>query len=253
MSVHVERVGKGPPLALLHGWGLNSRVWGTCTDALASKHELLLVDLPGAGKSAMLPATTLDTLAAAVDRAIPHEAHVLGWSLGGLVALQLALDRPTRSGKWALVCTSPCFVTRAGWPHGIAPKHLSAFGEQLRHDYAATLLDFLVLNLLGAKHARETVRQLRDNVLMHGKPELTALDAKLAVIKRTDLRQRVSEIARDVLVIAGDRDRLAPAGASQWLARHLPRAELTVLERCAHVPFLTHADAFARRVLAFLA
>ena len=93
----VESTGHGPPLVLLHGWAMHSGIWGPIVAHLAHRFRVHAVDLPGHGYSAPVAPCTLDAMAAAVDAALDAEARplaVLGWSLGGLVAMRWALARP---------------------------------------------------------------------------------------------------------------------------------------------------------------
>ncbi|MBP9131466.1 MAG: alpha/beta fold hydrolase, partial [Steroidobacteraceae bacterium] len=93
--LHVEIRGTGPDLVLLHGWALHGGMWGPWLDELGRRARLHLIDLPGHGRSAWpAGASTLRDLARAVSPHVPNGAAVLGWSLGGMVALELARSRP---------------------------------------------------------------------------------------------------------------------------------------------------------------
>ena len=83
-------------LVLLHGWGLNAKVWDCITPQLASHFTLHLVDLPGYGRSGGFGAMSLEEMAQRVLENAPERAIWLGWSLGGLVASQVALSHPDR-------------------------------------------------------------------------------------------------------------------------------------------------------------
>lgn len=91
--LHVETLGRGPRLILLHGWALNSRVWDDIVDPLAARFSVTRVDLPGHGASPWPPRFhDLPSLAATLAPLLQGEAIVLGWSLGALAALQVALE-----------------------------------------------------------------------------------------------------------------------------------------------------------------
>ena len=119
-ALAVEVTGHGPPVVLLHGWAMHSGVWGPLVAKLARHHRVIAVDLPGHGHSAPISPCTLEAMAAAVDGALAAETQplaVLGWSLGGLVAMRWALARPARVQRLALVCTTPRFIASPDWPH----------------------------------------------------------------------------------------------------------------------------------------
>lgn len=103
-------------LVLLHGWGLNAEVWRCIDEELSSHFTLHLVDLPGFGRSRGFGALSLADMAEAVLRQAPDKAIWLGWSLGGLVASQIALTHPERVQALVTVASSPCFSARDEWP-----------------------------------------------------------------------------------------------------------------------------------------
>ncbi|TPQ22936.1 alpha/beta fold hydrolase [Streptomyces sporangiiformans] len=104
MSLAHEVHGEGPDLVLLHGVGLDRGLWGPCLAALAARHRVLLVDLRGHGASpAAAAGLTLGELAEDVAALLEGPTHVVGFSLGALVAQQLALTRPESVASLTLV------------------------------------------------------------------------------------------------------------------------------------------------------
>ena len=122
-ALHVESRGSGPDLVLLHGWALHGGVWGPWLDELAKHARLHVLDLPGHGRSAAVATPgDLGALARAVSGSVPPGAAVLGWSLGGMVALELARQRLADITALVLIATTPSFVRRSDWPHGTDPR-----------------------------------------------------------------------------------------------------------------------------------
>lgn len=253
MSCFMEIMGQGKPLVMIHGWGMNSAVWERITKRLAANHRLYLVDLPGMGQSRPITPYHVHSLAEAVAEQIPGVSTLLGWSMGGLVAQQIALQQPDRVQKLILVGSNPCFVSRPDWPHGIAARHFVEFGERFSKDFNQTLLNFLTLQCMHAKDARSTVRQLRIAFAAKPTPTQDSLNQALNVLLQTDLRAEVGRLFQPTLLIHGDRDTLAPLSAAHWLAMQLPQAAMRVISGAAHAPFLSHADAFCRAVEDFMA
>jgi pimeloyl-[acyl-carrier protein] methyl ester esterase len=239
-QLHVETAGHGPDLVLLHGWGMHGGIWDGLREPLAQKFRLHVVDLPGYGASAHREPYTLEELANAVAQATPQPAHVCGWSLGGQVALRLALDLPGHVGKLVLLGTTPCFRQRADWPHGMDDATMQEFARSLEQDYAGTLKRFLSLQARSGDDAREVIAALRAKLFERGEPSLDTLRAGLAILHGLDLREEVGAITQPVLVLHGERDTLTPPQAGEWLARHLPRAALAMVGGSAHAPFLSH-------------
>lgn len=253
MSCHVEIIGQGEPLVLLHGWGMNSAVWQRVVKTLSSHRRLYLVDLPGMGASKTIAPYTLDRVADAVAEVIPGVSDVLGWSLGGLVAQRIALDQPERVRRLILVGSSPCFVSKEHWTHGISAHHFEQFSAKFEQDFKSTLFNFLTLQCMHAKDARVTIKQLRAAFEAKPSPSQDALNQSLQILLDTDLRTEINLIRQPTLLIHGDRDTLAPVTAAHWLAMALNQAQLRVMAGAAHAPFLSHADAFCDAVITFTA
>ena len=253
----VESSGHGPPLVLLHGWAMHSGFWGPAVSHLAQTHRVHAVDLPGHGHSAargLLDTTcTLDSMVAAVDAALAGEKQplaVMGWSMGGLVAMQWALARPERVNRLVLVCTTPRFVAGNGdrdvgeWPHAMSAATLARFGDELHVAWKLTVQRFLALQVHNSEHGRATLSAMREQLWARGEPARAVLAQTLEVLRTTDLRQEVMQIAQRTLVIAGGRDTLAWPAASRWLAGAIPGATLHEIDCAAHAPFLSHSDEF---------
>jgi pimeloyl-[acyl-carrier protein] methyl ester esterase len=252
MTVFVEASGRGPDLALLHGWGMNGAVWNGVREELAAHFTLHVVDLPGHGKSAGAPVTTRAALVEALHHALPDPCHVLGWSLGGHAALALAAAHPSRVKKIVTVGSTPRFVAGDGWEHGKAPEVLADFARRLAENHALTIRNFLALQALHLPGARDHVRRMQDAVGAHGEPSRDALAACLDILVASDLRAEISGISHAVLVMQGDHDALTSPAAARWLADTLPNAEYRLIEHAAHAPFLSHRERFVSEVLGFL-
>jgi len=254
-ALHVETAGVGPPLVLLHGWAMHSGVWGPLLSRLTGRFRVHAVDLPGHGHSALAGAFTLDGAWTAVSASVPADAGpltVFGWSLGGLVAMRWARREPARVRRLALVSTSPRFTAAADWPHAASALTLARFGDELHVAWKLTIQRFLALQLQGSEHGRATLAALRRQVFARGEPSPKALFGALDTIVTTDLRAEVAEIAQPALVVAGSRDTLAFPAAGEWLAERLPDGRFAPIDGAAHVPFLSHPDAFAAALDPFL-
>ena len=256
VKLHVETVGHGPPLLLLHGWAMHGGLFAPIVPALAKRHRVHAVDLPGHGFSEPAHPWTLETIVDALERRFGDNdapLAVLGWSLGGAVALAWAGAHPRRIARLVLVATSPRFVADAHWPHAMTGATLARFADELRVAYRSTLVRFLSLQLQGSDDGRATLASLRHQLFARGEPDATVLDEALTALRGIDLRNRVAAIAQPALVVTGDRDTLAPPAAGRWLAEALPAGRLHAMSGAAHAPFLSHRDAFTRAVLDFLA
>jgi pimeloyl-[acyl-carrier protein] methyl ester esterase len=253
--VHVEAVGVGPPLVLLHGFAMHGGLFAPLLPALTGAHRVHVVDIPGHGYSSPVARFDLPSLAAAIGEALGDQREpltVLGWSLGGQIALQWALARPHRLRRLVLVAATPSSVRRDGWPHAMAAETVARFGDELRASYRLTLQRFLALQVHGSDDGRATLALLRARLFERGEPSPAVLAAAIALLQQLDLRAALPRIATPTLVVAGDRDALVPAAATRELAAALPHARYVLVKGAAHAPFLSHRTAFIDAVIPFI-
>ena len=236
-------------LVLLHGWGLNAEVWNCINEELASHFTLHLVDLPGFGRSRGFGPMSLDEMAQQVLAAAPQNAIWLGWSLGGLVASQIALSRPERVSALVTVASSPCFSAQASWP-GIKPDVLAGFQQQLSEDFQRTVERFLALQTMGTETARQDARALKQTVLSLPMPDVEVLNGGLEILKTVDLREPLSALTMPHLRIYGYLDGLVPRKVVPLLDSLWPESESQVIAKAAHAPFISHPAEFCSALVA---
>jgi pimeloyl-[acyl-carrier protein] methyl ester esterase len=182
---------------------------------------------------------------------LPRDAVLVGWSLGGQLALQLAAEAALAVRQLVLIATSPRFVRADDWPHGLPTATLRQFAAQLTHDAGQTIDDFIELQLRGSADAAAVRAALQDALRLHGAAGPAALAAGLKLLEHNDLRALARRIEVPVLVIAGQYDRVTAPAAGQALAQLLPRAQLLNIRRAGHAPFLSHQAQVAAAMLAF--
>ena len=197
-------------LVLLHGWGLNAEVWRCIDEELSSHFTLHLVDLPGFGRSRGFGALSLADMAEAVLQQAPDKAIWLGWSLGGLVASQIALTHPERVQALVTVASSPCFSARDEWP-GIKPDVLAGFQQQLSDDFQRTVERFLALQTMG---------------------------------------QPLQNVPMPFLRLYGYLDGLVPRKVVPMLDKLWPHSESYIFAKAAHAPFISHPVEFCHLLVA---
>lgn len=245
-------------LVLIHGWGMHCGVFQPCIDQWRQHFRVLTLDLPGHGLNHQIPLTCdmsglCDEIIHALDRVGPVQcpATWLGWSLGGQVTLSISLSHPQRVSRLVLVSSTPKFVVAPDWPDGMPDETFASFASDLEFDHQATWKRFLMLETHGAKTPRQDLRQLHTLAAEHPAPSQTTLASGLELLRTNDLRSRASTVIQPTLVISGQRDRLVPPAAAQWLAERIPKAELELMARCGHAPFIGAPQRFIQRVYAF--
>lgn len=245
--------GAGSDLVLLHGWGMNSAVWEGLPRAITAGRRLCRIELPGHGESPFeLRHDSREAWADACLEAAPEQAVWLGWSLGGLVALEAALRAPERVAALVLFTATPRFVKAPDWPAAMAAGTLAQFHDALLAEPAGTLDRFLALQVRGSEAARDCLRTLRREIAQRPAPNPAALETGLDLLRDGDLRERLSGLSRPTLWLYGQRDALVPAAASELVAGLLPGTPCRVITGAAHAPFLSHPLETGTEVASFL-
>jgi len=247
--MHIQTLGSGPDLVLIHGWALHGGVFEPLAQRLADRFTLHLVDLPGHGHSRdpdepLALAPVVSQIAAQVP-----PAWWLGWSLGGLFALRAASVLPTVRGL-VMVAATPRFVRAADWPHAVEPSVFERFGQELERDYAGTLDRFIALDTVGSEHGRAELRTLRALLGARGEPAAEALHAGLGLLEGSDLRRSLPGLKVPSLWLAGSRDRLVDPRGMAAAAALAPGSRFVELAGAGHAPFLGHVDAVAAQLRA---
>ena len=249
--MHIDTVGQGPDIVLIHGWALHGGVFAPLVARLSSRYRLHLVDLPGHGHSrdddtSLALPHVVNAIAAATPPAV-----WLGWSLGGLFALHAAATQP-QVRALAMIAATPRFVRGPDWPDAVEAEVFAQFGRDLAEDYRGTLDRFLALDTLGSEHARAELRTLKQALVERGEPAPRALQEGLELLRRTDLRRALATLAKPSLWLAGKRDRLVPAAGMHAAAALAPGALAHTVTGGGHAPFLGHADEVAGQLERFV-
>lgn len=252
-TVYFEQTGTGPDVVLIHGWGLHAGIFDDLVDQLASNYRVTTVDLPGHGRSATPDHNfDLDKTADVLAKINSKPAVWLGWSLGALVAMNVANRHAAAVKALVLVSATPRFVKGEDWPHAMGLETLEGFAAGLTEDYQATLNRFLSLQIGKEKNSRELIRRLREQLFIHGEPDPIALAGGLDILRETDLRPQLATIEQPALVINGGRDRLTPPAAGEYLANSLVHGQFCLFEDAGHAAFLSHSQEFTTRLNEFL-
>ena len=248
--MYVETRGSGPPLVLVHGWAMHGGIFAPLVDALAQVRTLKLVDLPGHGRSHDERFELESCAKALLDRI--GAADWLGWSLGGLVALEAARLDPQRVRSLVLVAVNPRFVSSSRWEHGVPHEVFAQFGADLAKDYNRTVDRFLALECIGSDCARDELRTLQRQVHEHGRASREALESGLHALDGCDMRASLPTLSMPALWIAGARDRLVPWQALEWAAQQMPHGRFARIAGGGHAPFIGHPDRVLAELLPFL-
>jgi len=241
--IHKEVYGQGPALVMIPGWGMHSGVWRDFARCLASRYQVICLDLPGHGQSENIAPFSLANIAEHLLNTIPvQKFNLLGWSLGASVALALADKHPDRLLSLILLAGNPCFVQTADWP-GIQPQLLDDFIQQLADNPALTQQRFLSLQVKGALQARQQLQSLKAALRGSRPAAPAALLGGLNILKQHDLRPQLHRAPCPVHFIQGDCDALIPPACTTAIKAIQPKIHCHLLKNAGHAPFLSHSPA----------
>lgn len=240
MKLHVESLGTGPDLVLIHGWSMHGAVCLGLAERLAARFRVHVPDLPGHGRSRGEPLPRLAELAAGLADFFPGATHLCGWSLGAHVAMRWALDRPSSLRRVALISATPRFPAGGSWQAGSALGDLEAFARALHTDYHGTLDRFIALQAVGSPAPRQVIAAFRRRLAHAETPDRDALDVGLRILAETDLRSEVERLTLPSLLLHGEQDAVVPKAAAEWLAHMLPNGRLAIIPQAGHGPFVSH-------------
>ena len=250
-KLHWQTEGQGSDLVLIHGWGMNGAVWQQLLPLLTPHYRVHWVDLPGYGHSRELTAHGVEEMAHVLLENSPVSATWLGWSLGGLVATQAAIQAPERVSKLVTVASSPRFAAQSTW-RGIKPQVLEDFRHQLSENFKLTVERFMALQAMGSPTARQDIKQLKQAVLSRPEPDPQALAAGLKLLADVDLREQLGRISQPWLRLYGRLDGLVPVKIATELDELAPQSQRQVFAAASHAPFISHPEEFAQALHAFI-
>ena len=250
--INVARTGPkdAPLMVFLHGAGLDLTWWGAQFDAFGRDREVVAFDLPGHGLSDDLhQAPTFDVMAHALEGVLDslggRTAHLVGLSIGGMIAQTFALRRPDLVRSLCLVATWCSFPeevrtvlrerARVARDDGMA--RISELSNQrwFTADFRARRPDILT---------RTTRSLLQQSQEFHAKI--------WEMVSGLELEAQLRSISCPTLVVAGQLDINAPQSAAERITRAIPNARMVTLQGVGHFPPIEEADAFNRVLIEFV-
>ena len=251
--IHYERAGSGFPVIFLHAGIADSRMWEPQVAAFAEHFDVLRPDERGFGKSE-LPATRWSSrgdLLQIMDLLGLKPAHLVGCSMGGMLAIDFALDHPERVSKLVLVGSG---IGGANFGKKYPDLWADVRAADQAHDLAALNQAELKLFLAGPRRAVDTIdKRLRDLFL---DMNATSMASDFESAPTDDLDppavERLGEISAPTLLVVGDEDVPPVLDCIELLEQKVKGARKVVIHDAAHLPNLEHPEEFNRVVLDFL-
>ena len=232
--IHWSAVGKGPPLLLVMGLGCSSAMWFRLAPLLARDFRVILMDNRGMGQTTVPQAVVhrvpdmASDIAAVMDAACEATCHVVGLSMGGMIAQEFAVSQPKRLRSLTLMATNcgslhSVLAQREVWQLLFNKSRVSveeALAQMRPHTYAAST----EASLIEEDHL----------VRIANHPAKRDYEAQLYGLIGWSSFSRLSRIQCPTLVMHGQEDALIPPQNGRILADHIPKAQLVELKNASH-------------------
>lgn len=245
--MQVNRYGQGRPLILIHGWGMHGEIWASLVESLLDDFAIYVIDLPGHGQAKgqlFEPNSIIELMA----KQLPDDAIIVGWSMGGAIALDYACRYPDKVSHLIGVCTSAKFIGDSFWP-GMTESMLKLFKQNLKADFRQCIDDFLHLQL-NARHAA-LYKQLPE-LVANPYPDVAALANGLELLASIDLRDNLHHLPMPCWFVFGLLDKIVSAQTLQVMQQNYPQFHYSAYKRHAHLPFITNELEFINDLKEFI-
>lgn len=252
-KIHIKIMGEGFPLFLIHGLGADHTMWELNQSALAKYFTVYALDLPGFGNSDKPGVYTVQYFADILKEIMEAEGlsqiNLLGASLGGRVALELAINHPRLVNRLALVGVA-----------GISPLMKGMFSSNIASDILAfamtrralvqKILSYLVYDprMISPILVDNFVKRARDK----GYLKAFKQSAQSLGVNTTKFLNSLPKVENETLIIWGEEDKIIPCKDGYQLHSLLPKSKLVIFNKCGHCPFMEKAVSFNKLIIEFL-
>jgi 3-oxoadipate enol-lactonase len=246
IKISYSQVGRGQPLIMIGGFNSARNMWYRQTPIFQKYFKVITFDNRGSGQSDKpaagysISVMAADTLALMDHLGVP-QAHLLGVSMGALIALEIALNHPARINKLILGAA----FSKIDQKNGPTLEMRRLFGLPLRK-----MLNPMADLMLNHWFCRALLLPLAG--LKNRAADLNSLDLKIQACLNYDVNQRLGELKCPALVICGSADRLIWPSSSVEIAQHIPQSRLLEIAGGSHLLFIEKSRQFNQAVLDFL-
>lgn len=237
-------------LVLLHGWGCDSRSWQPLLSDLQTLGNIIAIDLPGFGQSKILHEFEIETVLALLEHHLPENTTLIGWSLGGMLAVALAARAPQKIARIITLAANGKFVVEDNYPAAMPLAVNNKFNQDFASDPERTLKLFSGLLAQGDNNERSLLKSLRTSSL-DLQPNHNWREA-LTLLAQLDNRATFARLTQPGLHIFGAADALVPAAAVSALKALNKHQQLKILPGAAHAMHWSQPQKIAHMIRAFV-
>jgi 3-oxoadipate enol-lactonase len=251
VKIYWEEEGQGAPFLLIMGLGWASPLWHRTRPLVVKQYRAITLDNRGVGRSDVpagpYPISVMSSDAAAVlDAAGIESAHVLGMSMGGMIAQEFVLQYPKRVRSLILGCTA------SGGPHAVQPEpevlQILTLKFGMSPEEASRKINPFIYDAKTPQARIDEDFKLR----MEWYPTLEGYMAQLRGVMGWEAYSRISQITAPTLVIYGESDRLVPPANAKLIAQRIPHAKLFMIPHASHIFTTDQPDVAHQAIFEFL-
>ncbi len=243
MIIHSQRIpaihnsGNAPELVLFHGWGMSSTIWHSLVVKLRQQANVTLVDLPGYGASEKLSDCTFESLIRVCEKILPSQSVLIGYSLGGMLATELAARNSGKVSALITLAANVRFVASEAWSYAMEASVFENFQRSVAKP-AIALKRFHGLQAHGGEEEKLLLKELRAN---NESINEEVLSQSLNWLAAFNLIEALSQLSLPSLHCFGEKDALVPVEAAQQMQAQFDK-NISILDGAPHAFLLSHAE-----------
>lgn len=241
-----------PAIFCIHGWASNAQVFKPLAELFQQHFHFVAVDLPGFGESEYNEGDyQLENIVAQLLEAAPAKSTWLGWSLGGMLAVQAALDSPARVDSVMTICSNAKFVASKKFKQGVPQPLFDGFMESIG-DVRVTLRRFAALTVVGEKKDMlQSLKWLQQHTQAPA-PTSQTLKASLELLALIDNQVALASLTQPCLHMLATDDAIVPHKASQVLNKINEKHLTSFVPNASHACLVTQPQLVANGILTFM-
>ena len=232
---------------LLHGWGFQKNVFQKIRKTTAHFYPSIAPDLYAV--AAANEDVSFDGVVNSLALQCERKTFIVGWSLGGQLAIKLAHRSPYVSAL-VLIASAPKILNGISWQNTIAPTAFNELYQSAEFNINEAIKRLVTLIAYGEKNTRKTLLEINNSIVRQIEQKL--LLSWLTELNQIDLREQFSQLNIPVMVILGENDVLIKKSIRQQFLQLLPEAIVETISDSGHAPLISHADECASLILDFI-
>lgn len=255
---NVNVIGRGPiDMIFAHGYGCDQNMWRLMTPAFEERYRIVLYDLCGSGSSdltaydrekyATLAGHAADVLEI-IDAVSDGPVVFVGHSVSAMIGMLAGIQRPDRFHSQVMVGPSPCYLNDGDYVGGFSRSDIEQLLETLDSNYLGWA-SAMAPTIMGAPD-RPDLREELTNSFCRTDPEIAKHFARVTF--SSDNRADVAKSTTRTLILQCSDDIIAPLTVGDYLATHLPNAQLRLIDNFGHCPHLSNPQAIVAAMSDFL-